>query len=33
MVAAVVILLDSIRRWTGFGKRPQAIGELTQAEA
>src|SRR5216684_1580306 len=25
MIAAVVILLDSIRRWLGFGKRPESI--------
>ncbi|HEY6122440.1 MAG TPA: carbon starvation CstA family protein [Pyrinomonadaceae bacterium] len=28
MFAAVIILVDSIRRWTGFGKRPARIQEL-----
>ena len=28
MVAAVIILIDSIRRWTGFGKRPASIQDL-----
>jgi carbon starvation protein len=31
MFAAIVILLDSIRRWTGFGKGQ--VAELAQAEA
>jgi hypothetical protein len=31
MVAAVIILADSIRRWFGFGKRPEPIGELAEA--
>ncbi len=33
MFAAVIILVDSIRRWTGFGRRPASIAELAQAEA
>jgi carbon starvation protein len=33
MVAAVIILVDSIRRWFGFGKRPESIVELAEAEA
>jgi carbon starvation protein len=33
MFAALIILLDSIRRWTGFGKRPASISEFVQAEA
>jgi carbon starvation protein len=32
MVAAVVILIDSIRRWLGFGKRPDSIVELVEAQ-
>jgi carbon starvation protein len=32
MVAAVVILIDSIRRWLGFGKRPESIVELAPSE-
>ncbi|MDQ2855278.1 MAG: carbon starvation protein A [Acidobacteriota bacterium] len=31
MVAAVVILVDSIRRWLGFGKRPQSLVEFAEA--
>jgi len=31
MVAAVVILIDSIRRWLGIGKRPEKIVELAEA--
>jgi hypothetical protein len=31
MFAAIVILLDSIRRWTGLGK--PRVTELAQAEA
>jgi hypothetical protein len=30
MVAAVVILVDSIRRWLGFGKRPQSLVEFAE---
>ena len=33
MVAAVIILVDSIRRWFGLGKRPESIVELAEAEA
>jgi len=32
MVAAVIILADSIRRWFGLGKRPEGIVNLTEAE-
>jgi carbon starvation protein len=31
MMAAVIILADSIRRWFGFGKRPEPIGTLAEA--
>jgi carbon starvation protein len=31
MFAAVVILIDSIRRWLGIGKRPQGLVELAEA--
>jgi carbon starvation protein len=31
MIAAVVILLDSIRRWLGVGKRPESIVEFAEA--
>ncbi|MEP6717815.1 MAG: carbon starvation CstA family protein [bacterium] len=30
MVAAVIILIDSIRRWFGFGKRPEPISGLAE---
>ena len=33
MFAAIVILIDSIRRWFGFGKRPGTIANLAEAEA
>ena len=33
MVAAVIILVDSIRRWFGFGKRPGTIADLAEAGA
>jgi len=33
MFAAVIILIDSIRRWLGFGKRPQSLVEFAEAEA
>ncbi|HYU98332.1 MAG TPA: carbon starvation CstA family protein [Pyrinomonadaceae bacterium] len=33
MFAAVIILIDSIRRWLGFGKRPQSLVELAEAGA
>ncbi|HEX3282784.1 MAG TPA: carbon starvation CstA family protein, partial [Pyrinomonadaceae bacterium] len=33
MLAAVIILIDSIRRWFGFGKRPELIPSLTEAES
>ncbi|HAF14848.1 MAG TPA: carbon starvation protein A [Blastocatellia bacterium] len=32
MVAAVIILIDSIRRWFGLGKRPEPIVALAEAE-
>ena len=31
MFAAVIILIDSIRRWLGFGKRPQSLVTLAEA--
>jgi carbon starvation protein len=33
MVAAVIILVDSIRRWFGVGKRPESIVDLAEAKA
>lgn len=33
MAAAIIILVDSIRRWFGFGKRPEVIPTLTEAES
>ncbi len=33
MVAAVIILADSIRRWFGLGKRPESIVTLAEAES
>ena len=33
MVAAVIILVDSIRRWFGLGKRPEPIVALVEAES
>lgn len=33
MFAAVIILIDSIRRWLGFGKRPQSLADLAEAGA
>jgi carbon starvation protein len=33
MLAAVIILIDSIRRWLGKGKRPEAIVLLAEAES
>jgi carbon starvation protein len=33
MIAAVIVLIDSIRRWTGGGKRPEMATEATLAEA
>ncbi len=33
MFAAVIILIDSIRRWLGFGKRPQSLAEFAEAKA
>jgi carbon starvation protein len=32
MVAAVIILADSIRRWFGFGQRPESIVTFAEAE-
>jgi carbon starvation protein len=31
MLAAVIILVDSIRRWLGIGKRPESLVELAEA--
>ena len=31
MAAAVIILVDSIRRWFGFGKRPELVADLAGA--
>jgi carbon starvation protein len=33
MLAAVIILVDSICRWFGIGTRPESIVELAEAEA
>jgi len=33
MIAAVVILIDSIRRWLGIGKRPEAIVDLAEVSS
>ncbi|MGI8837518.1 MAG: hypothetical protein ACR2H4_12905, partial [Pyrinomonadaceae bacterium] len=33
MAAAVIILADSIRRWFGFGKRPEPIGGMAEVGA
>jgi carbon starvation protein len=33
MIAAVIILIDSVRRWLGFGKRPQSLVEFADADA
>jgi carbon starvation protein len=33
MIAAVVVLIDSIRRWTGGGKRPEIVPDSNLAEA
>jgi carbon starvation protein len=33
MAAAVIILIDSIRRWLGIGKRPASLADLAEAEA
>jgi hypothetical protein len=32
MVAAMVIMIDSIRRWLGMGKRPQGVADLAPSE-
>ncbi|HEV7744575.1 MAG TPA: carbon starvation CstA family protein [Pyrinomonadaceae bacterium] len=32
MMAAIIILVDSIRRWFGFGKRPESLLKLAEAE-
>jgi carbon starvation protein len=32
MTAAVVILIDSIRRWLGFGRRPESLADLATSE-
>ncbi|HSS19608.1 MAG TPA: carbon starvation CstA family protein [Pyrinomonadaceae bacterium] len=31
MFAAIIILIDSIRRWLGIGKRPESLVELVEA--
>jgi hypothetical protein len=33
MIAAIIILIDSIRRWLGIGKRPESLATLAEAEA
>jgi carbon starvation protein len=33
MFAAVIILIDSIRRWLGIGRRPERIATLAEAES
>src|SRR5438309_26513 len=33
MVAAVIILADSIRRWLGIGKRPESLVRFAEAES
>ena len=33
MLAAVIIFIDSIRRWLGIGKRPESIVEMAEAKA
>jgi carbon starvation protein len=33
MIAAIVILLDSIRRWLGMGKRPESLVQFAEAES
>jgi len=33
MVAAVIILADSIRRWLGIGKRPESLVQFAEAES
>ena len=30
MFAAIIILIDSIRRWLGFGKRPEPSSNLPE---
>jgi carbon starvation protein len=32
MLAAIIILVDSIRRWLGIGKRPESLIKLAEAE-
>jgi hypothetical protein len=32
MIAAIVIMIDSIRRWLGIGKRPQGVVDLAPNE-
>ena len=32
MVAAIVILIDSIRRWLGFGRRPDSLVDFAEAQ-
>jgi carbon starvation protein len=33
MLAAIIIFVDSIRRWLGIGKRPESMLELAEVEA
>jgi len=33
MMAAVVILIDSIRGWLGLGKKPEPVSELAETPA
>jgi carbon starvation protein len=33
MIAAIVIMIDSIRRWLGVGKRPEGVGDMAANEA
>ena len=32
MIAAVVILIDSVRRWLGFGKRPESLVQVAEPQ-
>src|SRR5215813_6603641 len=32
MVAAIVILIDSVRRWLGFGRRPESLADFAPSE-
>jgi hypothetical protein len=33
MLAAIIVLIDSVRRWLGGGKRPESTGKLAEAGA